>query len=123
MKGKILLLGTFFLLFFLPVPSYVELNDLALIQSMNITCLDSNYMVTLYEVLPKKEDNGIQYDHQSYKKEGKDFTSIKASLEMEIPKKIYYQGIQKITTNCSDISMALKTFSLDSNKIKIERNS
>ena len=66
-------LGVIFVLL-LPVvifgnPKYVELNDLAIIRGVGISCGEE---VNLYfqEIIPVKSDNGISYQYEYYQSSG-----------------------------------------------------
>ena len=124
MKTKLLIfILTFIILIIIPIPNYVELNQLVLLDSITVTCSSKNYEISVKEIIPKKEDNGIKYDYKTYKASGGNLLSAKKVLEKDISKKIYYQGIKKITTNCSNTEEIFTTFSIKkTKKIKIERD-
>ena len=63
MKKYILIIIILVLSLFIKVPSYRELNDLRIIKS--IDC-DKDYYY-LEEVIPIKDDNGIEYDKKMHK--------------------------------------------------------
>ena len=51
-------------------PDYVELNDLAIIRGIGVSCQEE---VSLYlqEIIPIKGDSGISYDYEYYQADGK----------------------------------------------------
>ena len=119
MRGKIFfLLGSIFFLFLLPIPKYVELNQLVLVHSAEVYCHQQQYEVIITEIFPKKEDNGVQYHFKQYEKTGSDLNEIKKSLESDEKKKFYYKGLKKISTNCLNSQEIMDTFKVSSQKIK-----
>lgn len=63
MKKYILIIIILLLSLFIKVPNYRELNDLKIIKS--IDC-DKDYYY-LEEIIPIKDDNGIEYDKKIHK--------------------------------------------------------
>ncbi len=119
MKFKLFMLMIMFLtLLLLPIPDYVELNHLSLITSMDIKCYSNYYEVSIEEVTPKKEDNGIEYQYHTYQASGDNLLSVKEKLEADIQQKVYYYGIKKVTTNCSNPKQVLDVFGIPSKKIE-----
>ena len=120
-KKLIILVILFFFLYLLPIPEYVELNHLAFIRSMDIVCKNNDeYEITLKEIIPKKQDNSIEYDYKNYTEVGNSIETVKKKLEENSSKKMYYERINKITTNCSDVDSILATFSLSKKHISIK---
>lgn len=120
MKKNPIFIISLIVLFLLPTPPYRELNHLILIQSLQVNCQGEKYEVILKEIVPKKEDNGIQYDYKTYQEMGSNLLTIKKKIEKKESKYFYYKGIKKITTNCPNPSDILNTFQLSSKKIKIK---
>ncbi len=121
MKWRIFLLALGFLLLSVcPIPKYVELNHLTLIHSMEVYCMDEQYKIILEEIIPKKENNGIEYEYKQYQNRGTDLLNIKRELEAKEKNPFYYNSIKKITTNCKDIKKVLDIFSLTSRNVKIK---
>ena len=104
MKVKSLIaIFSFLFLFFFPIPDYVELNQLILIESIEITCKDNEYFVVLKEILPKKEDNAIIYEYKEYQGKVKDIKDIKKKMEENYSYKFYYNKAHRKVINCSKI--------------------
>ena len=98
---KYLLLLLFIPLFFIEIPKYNELNNLAIIDKINIKCIDNEYIVTLREVIPLKDDNGIKYDYKYYKDTGNNINDIISNIDKNTKKVIYLKYVKKINRNCS----------------------
>ena len=79
------------LLFFIKIPSYRELNHIIIIEKIEITCLEDNYDIVLYEVTPKREGTGISLDYKKYNITGRDLSLIKKRLEDSSSKMFYYK--------------------------------
>lgn len=105
-------------LFLLPIPEYVELNDLIIVESIEIICKEKQYEINLKEIIPKKEDNSIEYHYQEYSSKGTSIREAKKNLEKNHTKKFYYQSSKKIITNCSNIEKISNLFSIKKRKIK-----
>lgn len=93
----------FLSLFFIEVPNYVELNNLAIIEGIGIECFNKDYKIYLKEIIPKKGENGIEYEYRIYKSDKKESikTSIK-DLEDNVKKKLYYKEVKYLVTNCDN---------------------
>ena len=83
MKYYILLFIGIIILVILPIPNYVELNYLVLIDSIDITCNNNKYSVSVKEIIPQKEGNRLYYEYEFYEEEGDDLLRIFNSLEEE----------------------------------------
>ena len=116
MKRKLLifLLGII-LLILLPTPQYRELNHLIIIHSIKVHCQEQVYELTLKEIIPKKEENGIRYTYKEYKETGSNLKEIKDKIENKTRKEFYYRGTKKIITNCPNPHSILSIFSLPKN--------
>ena len=64
-KGLKTILFLTILRLILPIPPYIECNHLSIVSKIKINCGDS-YDITYYEILPKKDDNGILYHYKKY---------------------------------------------------------
>ena len=120
MKYKILYLFLGFLILSLcPIPPYVELNHLVLIEKVEIQCIQQKYHVMIKEIIPKKEDNGIEYEYHTYKEIGDELSFTKKRIEEEKKGyKFYYHGVKRIQTNCDNIEEISKIFQVPKKKIK-----
>ena len=77
------------------IPKYRELNELKIIEGIGYDCL--NNKIVLKEILPEKDDNGIEYKYKIYniKKINNDF---------------YLQNTKYIITNCDNTSSLIKKY-------------
>lgn len=64
-------IGVLFSLLF-NLPEYRELNNLIIINEIGLEC-DSNDLKTIYlkEIIPEKDDSGIEYKYKIHKVDGK----------------------------------------------------
>ena len=113
-KIEIILLITLIIIrLFIKIPNYVELNNLAIIENIEVECLNNSYKIRLKEIIPIKDDNGIEYDNKYYEEEGKSLKQIKKLFKDKNNKKIYYQRIKSIKTNCKTTDSIKKTFDIN----------
>ena len=98
---KIMLLFLFiFLYFFLPIPKYIELNHLNIIQEINVFCKDNQYRIIYLEINPVKNDRGIEYDLIEYQYDG--FSVEEGIYEIENNKNIYKKRAKIHINSCDD---------------------
>lgn len=94
MKKKNALFYTLLILFaaILPNRPYKELNQIKIITKIEKKCEANNTIWILTETIPKKGDNGIEYEYKTY--------SVK-NLKKEIKKQNFYIKKAKIKEiNC-----------------------
>ena len=108
MKKFLLYIIGFLFLFFLPNPSYKELNQIHIIDQVTITC-DSKYHVVLREVIPKKKDNSIEYLYQNHSYQDTELSVIKDKILKG--NKYYLKGVKKISNDCHLSDDFFKIFS------------
>ena len=77
------------------IPKYRELNELKIIEGIGYDCL--NNKIVLKEILPEKDDNGIEYKYKIYniKKINNDF---------------YLKNTKYIITNCDNTSSLINKY-------------
>ena len=97
----------FCFLFLLPIPKYQELNHLILIDTMEIKCDIDSYHINLREIIPIREDDGIQYHYKEHQLSGSNLLKLRKKMQK---KSFYYKGVRKVLTNCSieDVSAVFK---------------
>lgn len=98
MRKYIIIMLIFLSLLIIKIPKYVELNHIHIIEEISITCSNNYYQVTLKEIIPIKEDNGIEYRYKEYTKTGDKLIDIKKSFDDE--KYFFYKDIKTIKSNC-----------------------
>ena len=81
------------------IPEYVELNDLAIIENMAVEYKDSRYTVYLKEIIPKKDENGINYDYKYYNASDIDLDDVYKKLKAKTKKKLYYKSVKSLIIN------------------------
>ena len=70
---QVLMISIFLML--IPIPKYKELNHLVLVNKINITCTNNYINGTIFEIIPIKEDNGVEYKEKKYYTKGKSLES------------------------------------------------
>lgn len=112
MKGNLILFILIFLSFaFLPIPKYVELNNLNIIKTITVDC-DDDITITLEEVLPLKKENGIQYQCKEYQENDNSAEKAKKRLEDSNKKVFFYNDVEYLYTNCSNIVFIKRLFNI-----------
>lgn len=97
-------------------PEYVELNDLAIIRGVGVSCQEE---VSLYlqEIIPIKGDSGISYDYEYYQADGKKLENAYQKLEEKTKKKLYLSKVDYLVTDCKKSAFILDEFCLKDIKI------
>ena len=97
-------------------PDYVELNDLAIIRGIGVSCQEE---VSLYlqEIISIKGDSGIRYDYEYYQADGKKLGNAYQKIEEKTKKKLYLSKIDYLVTDCKKSSFILDEFHLKDIKI------
>ena len=92
MKRIILMVLIIIPLLFIKIPKYRELNHLRIINKIGIDC--TNNKVYLKEIIPIKDDNGIEYEYKLY-----EFNNLEKVIKS---KKYYIKKTTKVITNCQN---------------------
>lgn len=100
MKKIIFILLVIISIKIIPIPEYVELNNLAIIKEIKINCKKNTYEVTLKEIIPKKEENSINYEYKYYKEEKTSLETAYQNIEKKIHKKLYLDKAKIIKYKC-----------------------
>lgn len=103
--------------FIFKVPEYVELNDLAIIRGVGLSCQEEKVTLTLKEIIPIKGENGITYQYEYYQEESRDISDAYHKIEDEIKKKLYLSKVKFLVTNCKNSDEFFQKFSLEDVKI------
>lgn len=98
------------------VPPYVELNDLAIIRGVGVSC---GKEVNLYfqEIIPTKADNGITYQYEYYQGSGKNINDALKKIELKTKKELYLSKVKFLVTNCTKTNKINKNLKLDDIKV------
>lgn len=102
---------------FLPIPNYVELNDLAIIYGVGVSCENEEVNLYLKEVIPVKAEQGIEYQYHYYQSSGKDIELSYAKIDSKIKKKLYLKKTKFLVTNCKTTESILNELRLKDVKI------
>lgn len=89
MKKTIIIIILIIIGLIIKIPKYEELNNLAIIHSIAINSKEGKIVLILKEIIPKKDDNGITYDYNYYKSNGKSIEEALNKLTKKTKKKIY----------------------------------
>ena len=118
MKKYLIVFILILILFIIDIPEYVELNNLIIVDSIGISC---NNEVNLYvkEIIPIRDDNGIEYDYKIYKSTG---NNLDISYKNFVKNRnVFTKDIKKIYTNCN-INDVSKYFNISKSKIHKSNN-
>ena len=92
------------------IPEYVELNDLAIIETVGVKYNEGLYTIYLKEIIPKKDENGITYDYKYYKSTDKNI--LKALKNTKTKKKLYLKRVKYLITNLEKSNKTLKELNI-----------
>lgn len=95
--GIIILLISIFV--FPKISPYVELNNLAIIESIGVSYKDENYTIWLKEVIPIKDEQGINYEYEYYKGTGQSIDKAYKEIILKTKKKLYLKRAKLLITN------------------------
>ena len=86
-------------LFIIKIPKYIELNNLAIIESMGVNYSKGNYYVYLREIIPYKDDQGVSYRYKYYNSNSNSIDGSILNIEKKINKKVYLKKLKLIIIN------------------------
>lgn len=98
-KKLILFLILIFISIFIYIPKYVELNNLAIIEGIGIKYGNNTYIVYLKEMIPIKDDLGINKKYKYYMVKSSSINTAFKDLKKKTKKKLYYKACSYIVTN------------------------
>ena len=105
-------------IFIFKIPEYVELNDLAIIEGIGLSCHEDGVTLYLKEVVPVKSDAGITYQYNYYQSDGKKLDNAYQKIQNKEDKKIFMNRSQYIVTNCTSTDFIFEYFHLYNLKIQ-----
>lgn len=88
--------------FILPIPTYDELNNLAIIEGAAIEYGDGYYTIYLKEIIPKRDSQGIEYDYKYYNGTGRSLEKAYENISSKTKKKLYLSKIKFLILNYND---------------------
>ena len=103
--------------FIFKVPEYVELNDLAIIRGVGLSCQGEKVTLTLKEIIPIKGENGITYQYEYYQGESEDISGSYRKILDKTKKKLYLSKVKFLVTNCKNSDEFFQKFPLEDVKI------
>lgn len=97
---KILLIITIILeLLIIDIPTYVELNNIAIIEEITIIKEKNKYKIKLKEIIPIKANQGIEYKYKYYEEESTTLKKTIKKINQKTKKKLYLKKAKFLTTN------------------------
>lgn len=85
--------------FVIKIPEYHELNDLAIIQGIGVEYKNNSYVVYMKEVIPIRDDIGINYKYKYYEANATDLVDAFNRVQDKTKKKLYYKKCKFLVTN------------------------
>ena len=85
--------------YLLPIPDYVELNNLAIIEEVGVSYQEGHYTIYLKEEIPIKDEQGINYQYEYYQKTANTLQKAYQELQKDSKKKIYLKKATLLITN------------------------
>ena len=73
------------------IPTYHELNDLAIIKGVGVSYKNSSYTIYMKEIIPARSDDGIEYKYKIYEASADDLESALEKVADKTKKKLYYK--------------------------------
>lgn len=93
------------------VPPYNELNNIMIIDSIKIIKKNNKYNITLREIIPKRNNSGLNYTHKYHKIEVNNISDIKKNIEKKENKKLYLKKAKFLITNINS-NLIINTYNL-----------
>ena len=113
MRKYLLFIIPIIILFLMPIPSYVELNHLIIVDEIHVICNDS-YTLMIREIIPIRENNSIDYQYKEYQSSHKNLELAKKRIEEDTKDRFYYKKAKIIIGNCPNKKKILELFDLKS---------
>ena len=99
MKKILIILIIVLELSLIKIPKYTELNNLAIIEEIAIQKNNNSYTIILKEIIPKKKDQGINYEYEYYQETSTSITKAINKIKKKTKKKLYLQKAKSLITN------------------------
>ena len=104
---------TAFILSFFIKDKYIELNNLVIVEGIGVECSDGEYNIYLKEIIPVKDDSGIEYEYKFYNVKSDELNKSYTMLDEKISKKIYYDNTRYVITNCTSTNKLIYTYNIN----------
>ena len=108
MKKLLLIVIIVLELSIIPIPQYKELNNLAIIEDIKVIKTRNKYTITLKEIIPIKENNGINYKYKYYQDSSNTIKDAIYKLNNKTKKKLYLKKVKSLTTNIINSNNIIK---------------
>lgn len=117
MKKILTILLVLIIAYLLNIPPYIELNDLAIIETVAIEKQDNLYTLYLKEVIPTKNGHGINYEYKYYQETAVSIEKALENVKTSSNKKIYLTKTKKLITNIKNTETIKKELDIKPNSI------
>ena len=117
MRRSILFMTLIIISLFFNIPDYVELNNLAIVEGIGVSYKDDHYTVYLREIIPIKDDQGINYKYQYYYDDANTLENAYKKIVKKTRKKIYLDKTRFIITNLDTSDKIKKDLRIKRKKI------
>ena len=101
-KNILIIISVILISLIFNIPKYRELNNIHIIEGIGINCINDKQIVYLKEIIPEKDDSGIEYKYRYYTYHNKINNN-----------KIYLKGTKYIITNCINTNEVINTYNLN----------
>ena len=99
-KYLILLFIIIIVSLFIRIPGYNDLNNIIVIDKINIKCIDGKYHISLREISPIKEDNGLSYKYKYHYEIINNLDDLNKLNQKKYHNNLYYDKAKKHFNNC-----------------------
>ena len=104
---------TAFILSFFIKDKYIELNNLVIVEGIGLECSDEEYNIYLKEIIPVKDDSGIEYEYKYYNVKSDELNKSYSMFDEKISKEIYYDNTKYVITNCTSTKKLIYTYNIN----------
>ena len=122
MKKLFLILLITIELSLIKIPTYVELNNLAIIEEIAIEQKDNQYTIILKEIIPIKANEGINYKYKYYKETSLTIKKAYNIISSKTKKKLYLNKTKSLITNISSSKDIINTLNISPKTIIHTKN-
>lgn len=122
-KYVLIIVIIIFMMIFIKVDDYVELNNLVLVDGIGVSCRDNSYVLFIKEIIPKKKDTGIEYSYKVYEDTNSSIEGAYKNISKEVSKKIYSKEARYIITDCDNSDKIIEYFKINPKYIKHTKKS
>lgn len=122
MKKLFLILLITIELSLIKIPTYVELNNLAIIEEIAIEQKDNQYTIILKEIIPIKANEGINYKYKYYKETSSTIKKAYNIISSKTKKKLYLNKTKSLITNISSSKDIINTLNISPKTIIHTKN-